>query len=229
MWDVRHSPLLCLFILLYSTSPPPPVRRIYLSSLDIKVCISLSILLINKIQLSKCEDLIALIKRFMNQAASHLSNRDNSQMVVVFSNSVVSNSLRSHGLQHPRLPCPSPSPRVCSKSCPLSQWCHLTITSSVVPFSFCSQSFPAPGSFPTSQLFESGGQTTGVSASASVLPMNIQDWFPLRLTDLISVQSNGLSRVFSNTTVQKHQFFSAHLSSQSNSHIHTWPLEKPQP
>ena len=181
MWDVRHSPLLCLFILLYSTSPPPPVRRIYLSSLDIKVCISLSILLINKIQLSKCEDLIALIKRFMNQAASHLSNRDNSQMVVVFSNSVVSNSLRSHGLQHPRLPCPSPSPRVCSKSCPLSQWCHPTIASSVAPFSSCLQSFPASVSFSMSWLFKSGGQSIGASASASVLPMNIEGCFPLGL------------------------------------------------
>ena len=125
-----------------------------------------------------------------------------------------------------RLPCPSPSPRACSNSCPLSRWCHPTISSSVVPFS-CLQSFPASGSFPVSQLFTSGGQNIGVSASASVLPMNIQDWSPLGWTGRISLQSKGLSRVFSNTTVQKHQFFDAQLSSQSNSHIHTWPLEKP--
>ena len=110
--------------------------------------------------------------------------------------------------------------------CPLSQWCHPTISSSLVPFSSCPQSFPASGSFQMSQLFESGGQSIGVSASASVLPMNIQDWFPLGWTGWI-LQSKGLSRVFSNTTVQKHQFFGAQLSSQSNSHIHTWLLEKP--
>ena len=131
-----------------------------------------------------------------------------------FSHSVVSNSLRPHGLQHTRLPCPSPTPRACSNSCPSSRWCHLTISSSVVPFSSHLQSFPASGSFPMSQLFESGGQSIGVSASASVLPMNIQDWFPLELTDWIPLQSKGLSRVFSNTTVQKHQFFSTQLSFQ---------------
>ena len=146
--------------------------------------------------------------------------------LVQFSRSVVSDSLRPHGLQHTRLPCPSPAPRVCSNSCPLSQWCHPTISSSVVPFSSCPQSFSASGSFPMSQLFAWGGQSIGVSPSTSVLPMNIQDWFPLGWTDWISLQSKGLSRVFSNTTVQKHQFFSAQLSSQSNSHIHTWPLEK---
>ena len=112
----------------------------------------------------------------------------------------------------PRLPCPSLSPRVCSDSCPLSCWCHPTFLSSVVPFSSCLQSFPAPGSFPVSQLFTSGGQSVGSSASASVLPMNIQDWFPLRLTGLNSLLSQGLSRVFSNSTVQKNQFFGTQLS-----------------
>ena len=136
-------------------------------------------------------------------------------------------TLQPHGLQHIRLPCPSPALRACSNSCPLSRWCHPTISSSVFPFSSCLQSFPASGSFPMSQFFSSGGQRIGVSASASVLPMNIQDWFPLGWTGCISLQSKGLSRVFSNTTVQKHQFFSAQLSLLSNSHIHTWPLEKP--
>ena len=145
---------------------------------------------------------------------------------VQFSRSVVSDSLWPHGLQHSRPPCSSPTPRVYSNSCPLSWWCHPTISSSVVPFSHL-QSFSASGSFPVSQFFVSGGQSIGVSASASGLLLNIQDWFPLRLIGWISLQSKGLSRVFSNTTVQKHQFFSAQLSSQSNSHIHTWPLEKP--
>ena len=131
---------------------------------------------------------------------------------VQFSRSVVSNSLWPHGLQHTRPPCPSPTPRVYSNSCPLSQWCRPTISSSVVPFSSCLQSFPASRSFPMSQFFESGGQSIGVSASASVLPMNVLDWFPLGWTGWISLLSKGLSRVFSNTTVQKHQFFSAQLS-----------------
>ena len=117
--------------------------------------------------------------------------------------------------------------RVYPNSCPLSWWCHPTILSSVIPFSSCPQSFPALGSFQMSQLFVSGGQSTGVSTSTSVLPMNNQDWSPLGWTGWISLLSKGLSRVFSNTTVQKHQFFGAQLSSQSNSHIHTWPLEKP--
>jgi len=146
---------------------------------------------------------------------------------VQFSHSVVSNSLWPHGLQHSRPPCPSPTPRVYSNSCPLSWWCHPAISSSVVPFSSHLQSFQASRSFPMSQFFVSGGQSIGVSASTSVLPMNIQDWFPLGWTGWISLQSKGLSRVFSNTTLQKHQFFSAQLSSQSNSHIHTWPQEKP--
>ena len=118
------------------------------------------------------------------------------------------------------------SPRVCSNSCPLSQWCHPTISSSAALFSFCLQSFPASRSFPVSWLFASGGQPVGASASASDLPMNIQDWFPLGLTGWISVLSKGLPRVFSNTTVQKHQFFSVQLSLWPNSHIHTWLLEK---
>ena len=144
---------------------------------------------------------------------------------VQFSCSVVSDSLRPHGLQHGRLPCPSPTPGV--YSCPLSRWCHPTISSSAVPFSACSQSFPASGSFQMSQLFTPGGLRIGVSASTQVLPMNIQDWFPLGLTGLISLQSKGLSRVFSNTTVQKHKIFSAQISLYSNSHIHTWLLGKP--
>ena len=123
---------------------------------------------------------------------------------VQFSCSFVSDSLRSHESQHARLPCPSPTPGVHSNSCPSSQWCHPAISSSVVPFSSCSQSLPASGSFPTSQLFAGGGQSIGVSASASVLPMNIQDWFPLGWTGWISLLSKRLTRVFSNTTVQKH-------------------------
>ena len=127
---------------------------------------------------------------------------------VQFSFSVVSHSLQPHGLQHTRIPCPSPTPGACSKSCPLSWWCHPTISSSVIPFSSCLQSCSASVSFPVSQFFASGGQSIGVSGSASVLPMNIQDWSPLRWTGWISLQSNkeGLSRLFSNTTVQKHQF-----------------------
>ena len=144
-----------------------------------------------------------------------------------FSCSVVSNSLEPHEPQHARPPWPSPTPRVYPNSCPLSWWCHPTISSSVIPFSSCLLSFPISGSFQMSQLFASGGQNIGISTLASVLPMNTQDWSPLGWTGWISLQSKGLSRVSSNTTVQKHQFFSAQFSSQSNSHIHTWPLEKP--
>ena len=147
---------------------------------------------------------------------------------VQFSLPVVSDSLWPYGLQHTRLPCSSPTPGVYSNPCPLSRWCHPTISSSVIPFSSL-QSFPASGSFRMSQLFTSVGQSIRVSASTSVLPMNIQDWFPLGWTGWISLQSKGLSRISSNTTVQKHQFFSAQLSLWSNSHIHTWPLEKSQP
>ena len=131
---------------------------------------------------------------------------------VQFSHSVMSDSLKPHGLQHARPPCPSPTPRICSNSCPLSRSCHPTISSSVVPFSSPLQSFPASGSFKMNQLFASSGQSIGVSPSTSVLPMNIQDWFPLGLTGWISLQSKGLSRGFSNTTVQKHQFFGIQLS-----------------
>ena len=127
---------------------------------------------------------------------------------VQFSCSVMSDSLQPHGLQHARLPCPSPTPGVYSNSCPLSRWCHPIISSSVIPFSSCHQSFPASGSFQMNQLFASGSQSIGASASASVLPMNIQDWFPLGWTVWISLLSKGLSRVFPNTTFQKHQFFS---------------------
>ena len=126
--------------------------------------------------------------------------------------SVMSDSLPSHGLQHTRPPCPSLTPGVYSNSCPSSRWCHPTISSSIVPFSSCLQSFPASGSFPVNQFFVSGGQSVGASDSASVLPMNIQDWFPLGWTGWISLQSKGLSRVTSNTTVQKHQFFGTQLS-----------------
>ena len=149
-----------------------------------------------------------------------------SQGSVQFSCSVVSDSLWPHESQHSRPPCPSPTPRVHSNSCPLSQWCHPAISSSVVSFSSCPQSLPASGSFPMSQLFAWGGHSIGVSALASGLPMSTQSWSPLGWAGWISLQSKGLSRVFSNTTVQKHQFFRAQLSSQSNSHIHTWPLEK---
>ena len=131
---------------------------------------------------------------------------------VQLSRSVMSDSLYTYELQDARPPCPSPTPRVYPNSCPLSQWCHPTISASIIPFSSSPQSFPASGSFPMSQFFASGGQSIGVSASASVLPMNIQDWFPLGWAGWIYLQSKGLSRVFSNTTVQKHQFFSAQLS-----------------
>ena len=146
---------------------------------------------------------------------------------VQFSYSVVSDSLRPHESQHTRPPCPSPTPGVHSNSRASSRWCHPAISSSVVPFSSCPQSLPASESFPLSQLFAWGGQSTGVSALASVLPKKSQGWSPSEWTGWISLQSKRLSRVFSNTTVQKHQFFSAQPSSQSNSHIHTWPLEKP--
>jgi len=142
---------------------------------------------------------------------NHWTNREVSPSSVQFSCSVTSDSLWPHGLQHARLSCPTP--RACSNSCSSSWWCH--------------QSFPATGSFLMSHFFPSGGQSIGVSASASVLPMNIQYWFPLRLTGFVPLQYKGLSRVFSNTTVQRHQFFTAQPSLWSNSHIHTWLLEKP--
>ena len=140
------------------------------------------------------------------------SNSPTLKTSVQFCHLVVSESLRPHGLQHVRLPCPSPTPRAHSNSCPLSQWCHPTISSSVIPFSSSPQSFPASGSFQMSQPLAWGGQSIGVSASTSVLPMNTQDWSPLGWTGWISLQSKGLSRVFSNVTVQKHQFFCAQPS-----------------
>ena len=146
---------------------------------------------------------------------------------VQFSRSVVFNSLRPHESQHARPPCPSPTPGVHSDSHPSSQWCHPAISSSAVPFSSCPQSFPASESFPMSHLFAWGGQSTGVSALASFLLKKSQGWSPSEWTGWISLQSKGLSGVVSNTTVQKHQFFGPQLSSQSNFHIHTWPLEKP--
>jgi len=143
------------------------------------------------------------------------------------SRSVMSNSLWPHESQHARPPCPTPTPRVHWDSRPSSQWCHPAISSSDVPFSSCPKSLPESESFPMSQLFAWGGQSTGVSALASFLPKKSQGWSPSEWTGWISLQSKGLSRVFSNTTVQKHQFFGAQPSSQSSSHIHTWPLEKP--
>ena len=142
--------------------------------------------------------------------------------IAQFSCSVVSDSLRPHEPQHTRPSCPSPTLGVHSNSCPLSRWCNPAISSSVIPFSSCPQSLPASGSLPMTQLFTWGGQSIGVSAFASFLPINTQDWSPLEWSSWISLQSKGLSRVFSNTTVQKHQFFSAQLS-----HMHTWLLKKP--
>ena len=146
---------------------------------------------------------------------------------VQFSRSVVSDSLQPHESQHTRPPCPSPTPGISSNSSSSSWWCHPAISSSVVPFSSCPQSLPASESFPMSQLFPWGGQSTEASASASFLPKKSQGWSPSEWTGWISLQSKGLSRVFSNTIAQKHQFFGAQPSSQSNSHIHTWPQEKP--
>ena len=148
---------------------------------------------------------------------------------VQFSHSVVSDSLQPHESQHARPPCLSPTPGVHSDSRPSSQWCHPAISSSVILFSSCPQTLPASGSFPMSQLFAWGGQSTGVSALASFLPKKSQGLSPSEWTGWLFLQSKGLSRVFSNTTVQKHQFFGTQLSSQSNSHIHTWPQEKPKP
>ena len=163
----------------------------------------------------------------LSQACETQMVQTQNNPLLLFSHSVVSDSLRPHGLQNTRLPCASPSLELAQTH---AHWVSDAIQSfhplsspSPPVFNF----FPASGSFPVRQLFPSGGQIIGASVSASVLPMNIQDWFPLELTGLISLQSKGLSGVFSNTTVQKHQFFSAQLSLWSNSHIHTWPLEKP--
>ena len=143
---------------------------------------------------------------------SHWTTFQISYCKLLYSCSVMSNSLRPHGLQHARPPCPLLCPRVCSNSCPLNQWCHPTILSSVIPFSSCLQSFPASGSFPMNRFFASGGQSIGTSVSESVLPMNIQDRFPLGWTGLISLLFKGLSRVYTSTTVQKHQFFGTQTS-----------------
>ena len=164
--------------------------------------------------------------RQINQTChSHFAFSPRVRMLV--SRQIVSDCLWPHGLQHTRLSCPSPTPRVYSNSCPSSRWCHPIISSSVIPFSSCSQFFPASGYFPMSRLFTSGGQSIGTWASASVLPMNIQDWFPSGLTGLISLLSKGLSRVFSSIIIWKHQFFSVQPSLWSNSHIRTWLLGKP--
>ena len=145
---------------------------------------------------------------------------------IQFSRSAMFNSLWLYGLQHARIPCLSPTPGACSNSCPSSYWCHPTISSPVISFSPCLQSFPISGSFQMSQFFTSGSQRIGITASASVLPVNIQDWSPLGWISWISLQFKGLSRVFSYTTVQKPQFFGAQLSLWSNSHIHTWLTRK---
>ena len=158
--------------------------------------------------------------------AHSFTELDNTVVHVIQFSSVTQSclTLRRHELQHARPPCPSPTPGVHPNSCPSSRWCHPALSSSVVPFSSCPQSLSALEYFPMSQLFTWGGQSTGVSALASFLPKNTQDRSPSEWTGWMSLQSKGLSRVFSNTTVQKHQVFSAQLSSQSNSHIHTWPL-----
>ena len=151
------------------------------------------------------------------------------QLLLLFSSPLVSDSLGPRGLQHARPPCPSPAPKVCRSSCPLHWWYHPAISSSDTLFSFCPQSFPALGTFPTSQLFLSDDWNTGDSAPASVLPTSIQGWFPLRLTGWISLLSKGQSGAFSSPTVWKHQFFGILSSLQSSSHNRTWPLGRPQP
>ena len=157
--------------------------------------------------------LIWTFAKILIERSNYISwRKQDFNMSLRFSRSVVSDSLRPHEPQHTRPPCPSPTPGVYPNPCPLSRWCHPTISSSVVSFSSCPQSFPASGSFPMSQLFSSGGQNTGVSASTSLLPMNTQDWSPLGWSGWISLQSKGLSRVFSNTTVQKQKFFGIQLS-----------------
>ena len=176
---------------------------------------------------SNCDIRVSLLTTKSSIGPNNYHNFKAVMSINQFCHSVMPDSLRPHELQHTRPPCPSPSPRVYSNSCPLSWWCHPAISSSVVPFSSRLQSFPASGSFQMSQFFASSGQSIGVSAVMSVLPMNIQDWFLLGWTSWISLQSKGLSKVFSNTTVQKHQFFSTQLSLWSNSHNHTWLLEKP--
>ena len=172
----------------------------------IEECITIIKILNNKVLLDSSRSYIHY------PVMCHIGKEYEKEDSVQFSCSVMSDYLRPHGLQHARLPCPSPTPRACLNSCPSSQWCHPTISSSVIPFFSLLQSFSAPRSFQMSQFFTSGGQSIGVSASASVLPVNIQAWFPLQWTGWLSLQSKGLSRNFSNTTVQKHQFFGTQLS-----------------
>ena len=221
LW-LLHSEAMTFFFFLNFLSPPHPPFWPHLRGCGILVPNQE----LNPCPLQwKCEVFTGLL----GKSQSHELLRNGSFLVdsVQLSHSVVSNSLWPHEQQHARPPYPSPTAGVYPNPCSLCWWCHPTISSSVVPFSSCPQSFPASGSFQMSQLFASGGQSTGVSASTSVLPMNTQDWSPLEWTGWISWQSKGLSRVFSNTIVQKHQVFGPQLSSQSNSHIHTWPLEKP--
>ena len=195
-----------------SPEPRVPLPRIYPCSLSLKVSRTGKLLGARPEVPQRSSDSSCFPIQVVGYVLWACLNKQREISVSQFSHSVVSNSLQPHGLQHPRPPCRSPTPEVYSDSCPLSRWCHPTISSSFIPFSSYLQSFPASGSFPMSQFFTSGGQRTGVSASASVHPMNIQDWFPLGWTDWISLQSKGLSRVFSNTTVQKHQFFGVWLS-----------------
>ena len=189
--------------------------------MDMELTFSISFLIDFKVYFSN-----EPICYFSNVFACCIYNVNFQFSTVQFSRSVMSNSLRPHESQHARPPYPSRSPRVHSNSCPSRRWCHPAISSSVVPFFSCPQSLPASEFFPMSQLFAWGGQSTGVSALALFLPKNTWNWSPSEWTGWISLQSKGLSRVFSNTTVQKHQFFGTQLSSESNSHIHIWPLEK---
>ena len=191
------------------------IRQNQYNIVKLKNKIKLKLVHVKKILLKKCRSIYLLPQGILV-----------TWFVVVVQSLTVSDSLPPRELQHARFLCPSLFPRVSSNSYPLSRWCHPTVSFSVVPFSSCPHSFPASGSLPMSQFFTSGGQSIGVSALASVLPMNIQDWFPLGLTGLISLQSKGLSRVFFNTTIQKHQFYGAQLSLWFNSHIHTWLLER---
>ena len=179
------------------------------------------------LRIFKIEDNVPMESWHFEQITRMFKNLLGDTWGIQFSRSVMSDSLRLHELQHARPPCLSPTPGVHSDSRPSSQWCHPAISSSVAPFSSCPQSLPTSEFFPMSQLFTWGGQSTGVSALASFFSRKSQGWSPLEWTGWISLQSKGLSRVFSNTTVQKHQFFGAQPSSQSNCHIHTWPLEKP--
>ena len=204
--------------------PPPQIISLPIKKKRKKLWIE--ILCLNGVHFSMYYFFISLLLYLHSSSSFRYSYLNFIDVSLQFSHSVMSNSLRPHEPQHARPPCPSPTPGVHPNPCPLSQWCHPTISSSIVLFSSCSQSFPASGSFQISQPFASGGQSIGVSASTSGLPMNTQDWSPLGWTGWISLQSKGLSRIFFNTTVQKHQYFGTQPSSQSSSHIYTWLLEK---